>query len=95
MSLATILLAKKTTFVGTIKENKRDLPKAAKQIKDNILTVLNCLISIKNFCPYNIQNNKRIKELLFLALVINLWKSIEVIKKMLPDSAQFTTKQNL
>ena len=36
ISLATKLLAKKTTLVGTIRGNKRELPKAAKQTKDNI-----------------------------------------------------------
>lgn len=36
MSLATKLLDKKTTLVGTIRGNKRELPKAAKQTKDNM-----------------------------------------------------------
>ena len=36
-SLASKLLEKRTTLVGTIRANKRELPKLAKQKKDNLL----------------------------------------------------------
>lgn len=36
VSLAKKLLAKKTTIVGTIRGNKRELPKLAKESKDEI-----------------------------------------------------------
>nr|XP_012145741.1 PREDICTED: piggyBac transposable element-derived protein 4-like [Megachile rotundata] len=47
-SLATKLLAKKTTLVGTIRGNKRELPKVAKQTKDNMPRFFTLLYKSEN-----------------------------------------------
>ncbi|KAL2748756.1 LOW QUALITY PROTEIN: piggyBac transposable element-derived protein 4-like [Vespula maculifrons] len=57
-SLATKLLAKRITLLGTIRGNRRELPKLAKSAKDKVerfLTVLykpnNCTLTIYKFKP--------------------------------------------
>jgi hypothetical protein len=57
MSLATKLLAKKTTLVGTIRGNKRELPKAAKQTKDNMPRFSTLLYKSEN-CVLTIYKSK-------------------------------------
>ncbi|KAK2580001.1 hypothetical protein KPH14_010766 [Odynerus spinipes] len=91
MSLATKLLAKKTTLVGTIRANKRELPKPAKQSKDNMprfSTLLyrseNCVLTI-----YKSKPNKRVAVLSSRHKFVKIDKSN---RKMLPDSIQFYNK---
>ncbi|KAL6418102.1 hypothetical protein ACFW04_012338 [Cataglyphis niger] len=62
MSLATKLLAKKTTLVGTIKANKRELPKAAKQTKDDMPRFSTLLYKSENsvLTIYKSKPNKRV-----------------------------------
>lgn len=88
MSLAKKLLVKKTTLVRTIRGNKRELPKAVKQTKDNVpcfFTLLdkseNCVLTI-----YKSKPNKRVAVLSSKHKFVKIYKSN---KKMLPESIQF------
>lgn len=47
MSLTFKLLAERTTLVGTFRGNKRELPIAAKQQKDNVFHLLTLLYKSK------------------------------------------------
>ena len=62
MSLATKLLAKKTTQVGTIRVNKRELIKAAKQTKDKMPRFSTFLYKSENsvLTIYKSKPNKRV-----------------------------------
>ena len=89
MSLATKLLTK-TTLVGTIRGNKRKLPKAAKQTKNNMSRFSSVLYKSENYFLYKSKPNK--KE---AVLSSRHGKLIEVIKKCYRTIFNFITKQNL
>ncbi|KAL6421589.1 hypothetical protein ACFW04_014318 [Cataglyphis niger] len=91
MSLATKLLAKKTTLVGTIKANKRELPKAAKQTKDDMPRFSTLLYKSENsvLTIYKSKPNKRVAVLSSRHKFVKIDRSN---KKMLPDSIQFYNK---
>lgn len=91
MSLATKLLAKKTTLVGTIRGNKRELPKVAKQRKDNMSRFSTLLYKSENsvLTIYKSKPNKRVAVLSSRHKFVKIDRSN---KKMLPDSIQFYNK---
>ena len=66
VSLAKKLLAKKTTLVGTIRRNRRDIPILAKQIKDN-MPVLSTKLYQSNNCTLTIYKAKARKKVLILS----------------------------
>ncbi|XP_059563328.1 piggyBac transposable element-derived protein 4-like [Myotis daubentonii] len=88
MSLATKLLAKQTTLVGTIRGNKRELPKAAKQTKDNMPPFSTLLYKSEN-CVLTIYKSKPNKRVAVLSSKHKFVKIDKSNKKMLPESIQF------
>jgi hypothetical protein len=60
-TLASKLLAKKTTLVGTIRRNKRELPKLARQAKDNMTRFSTILYKSNDFVLsiYKAKPNKK------------------------------------
>ena len=79
MSLAMKWLAKKTKLVGTIRGHKRELPKAAKQMKDNMSHFSTFLYESEN-CVLTIYKSKLNKRVAVPG--ISLWKLIKVIKSV-------------
>lgn len=69
VSLASKLLAKKTTLVGTIHRNKRELPKLARQAKYNMTRFLKILYKSNDFILsiYKAKPNKKVLILLHRA----------------------------
>jgi hypothetical protein len=91
MSLATKLLAKKkkkTILVETIRGNKRELPKAAKQTKDN-MPRFSTLLSKSENCAFTIYKSKRNKRVVVLSFKHKFVKIDKSNKKMLPEFIQF------
>ncbi|XP_017795064.1 PREDICTED: uncharacterized protein LOC108576562 [Habropoda laboriosa] len=74
MSIATKLLPKKTAVVGTIRANRRELPKLAKQKKDN-MTRFSTKLYRSNNCTLTIYKAKPNKKVLILSSMHN---SVEV-----------------
>jgi CO dehydrogenase/acetyl-CoA synthase gamma subunit (corrinoid Fe-S protein) len=88
MSLATKLLAKKTTLVGTIRGNKREILKAAKQTKDNMPRFSTLLYKSED-CVLTIYKSKPNKRVAVLSSQHKFVKIDKSNKKMLPESIQF------
>ncbi|KAF5141027.1 piggybac transposable element-derived protein 3-like protein [Vairimorpha ceranae] len=61
-SLASRLLAKRTTLVGTIRRNKRELSNLARQVKDGMTQFLTILYKSKDFILtiYKSKPNKKV-----------------------------------
>ncbi|CAK9833051.1 PiggyBac transposable element-derived protein 4 [Anthophora retusa] len=70
VSLVTKLLAKKTTVVGTIRANRRELPKLAKQKNDNMVRFSTKLYRSNN-CTLTIYKAKPNKKVLILSSMHN------------------------
>lgn len=76
LSLATKLLAKKTTILGTLRSNRRDLPKLARQAKDDMprfSTTLYC----SDKCTLTIYKAKPHKKVLILS---SMHSTVEIEK---------------
>ncbi|XP_026471320.1 uncharacterized protein LOC113375604, partial [Ctenocephalides felis] len=82
MSLAIKLLAKKTALVGTMRANKRELPKAAKLTKDKMPRYSTMTI-------YKSKPNKKVSVQSSRHKFVKIDKSN---KKMLPDTIEFYNK---
>ena len=65
-SLASKLVGKRTTLVGTIYANKRELPKLAKQKKDDLPQFSSEIDKIDN-CTLTVYKNKPTKKVLLLS----------------------------
>ena len=92
ISLAKKLLAKRTTLVGTIRRNKRELPKPAKVMKDDMVRFSTQLYKSDN-CTLTIYKSKPNKKVLLLSSM-HKFVHIEKTGKCLPETIQFynTTK---
>uniref|UniRef100_A0A0C9QUB7 MJ0687 protein n=1 Tax=Fopius arisanus TaxID=64838 RepID=A0A0C9QUB7_9HYME len=91
IALATKLLGKKTTLVGTVRGNKRELPKAAKQSKDNMPSFSILLYRSEN-CVLTIYKSKPNKKLAVLSSKHKFIKIDRSNRKMFTDSIQFYNK---
>lgn len=87
LSLAIKLTTKRTSLVGSIRQNKRELPKLAKSKKDNMLRILTILYKIENFTLI-IYKSKPHKKVLLLS---SKHKSVKIGKdgKRLPETVEF------
>lgn len=87
LSLATKLITKRTTLVGTIRQNKRELPKPAKLKKDNMSRFSTILYKSEN-CTLTIYKSKPNKKVLLLS---SKHKSVKIEKdgKRLPETVVF------
>jgi len=65
-SLATKLLQKKTSLIGTIRQNKRELPKSAK-IQKNKMERFTTQFYVSNNCTLTIYKSKPNKKVLLLS----------------------------
>ena len=74
VSLATKLLAKRTTIVGTIRENKWELPKIAKNRKDK-MTLFSSKLFISNQISFTVYKCKPTKNVFVLS---SMHKAIEI-----------------
>ncbi|XP_035735020.1 uncharacterized protein LOC118447313 [Vespa mandarinia] len=88
MSLAIKLLTKKITLVGTIRGNKRELLKAAKQMKDNMPRFSTLLYKSEN-CVLTIYKSKPNKRVAVLSSKHKFVKIDKSNKNMLQESIQF------
>jgi hypothetical protein len=79
---------KKTTLVGTIRGNKREIPKAAKQTKDNMPRFSTLLYKSED-CVLTINKSKPNKRVAVLGSQHKFVKIDKSNKKMLPESIQF------
>ena len=86
-SLATKLLSNRTTLVGTIRANKRELPKPAKQKKDNMARFSTHLYKSNN-CTLTIYKSKPNKKFLVLSSKHKFVK-IEKTGKYIPETIAF------
>lgn len=86
-SLASKLLAKKTTLVGTIRRNKRELPKLARQAKDSMTRFSTILYKSNDFI-LSIYKAKPNKKVLILS---SMHSSIEIEKNntRIPETIRF------
>lgn len=66
LSLATKLITKRTSLVGTIRRNKRELPKLVKSKKDNMPSFSTILYKTDN-CTLTIYKTKLNKKVLLLS----------------------------
>ncbi|XP_055378966.1 piggyBac transposable element-derived protein 4-like [Condylostylus longicornis] len=89
-SLALKLLEKRTTLVGTIRGNKRELPELAKQKKDNLPRFSSQIYKTDN-CTLTIYKSKATKKVLLLSTK-HTSVSIEKSKKQLPETIAFYNK---
>lgn len=87
LSLATKLLSKRTTLVGTIRSNKRELPKTARQKKDNVPRFSSQIYKSHN-CTLTIYKSKPKKKVLLLSSKHKFVK-IEKTNKCLPESIAY------
>ena len=87
LSLATKLINKKTSLVGTIRQNKKELPKPAKSKKDNMSRFSTVLYETEN-CTLTIYKSKPNKKVLVLS---SKHKSVKIEKdgKRLPKTVTF------
>jgi hypothetical protein len=90
MSLAKKLLAKRTILVGTIRGNRRELPKTAKLKKDN-MTRFSTLVYKAEDCVLTIYKGKPSKKVLALS---SKHKSVKIANndKRIPESISFYNK---
>lgn len=83
-SLVSKLLAKKTTFVGTIRRNKKELPKLAKQTKDKMARYSTVLYKSKDsiLSIYKAKPNKKV------LILSSMHSSVEIEKNhtRIPDT---------
>ncbi|XP_025160794.1 piggyBac transposable element-derived protein 4-like [Harpegnathos saltator] len=87
ISLAKKLLAKKTTLVGTIRANRKELPKIAKAKKDKITQFSTKLYRSEN-CTLTIYKSKPNKKVLLLSTKHkNI--TIEKNKKLVPETVTY------
>lgn len=86
-SLASKLLEKNTTLVGTIRSNKKELPKSAKQKVDN-LPKFSSLFYKSNICTLTVYKAKKNKKVLLLSSKHTSQK-IEQTRKKLPETISF------
>ncbi|KAK2574897.1 hypothetical protein KPH14_012617, partial [Odynerus spinipes] len=87
ISLATKLLAKRTTLVGTIRSNKRELPKIAKKKKGNMKRFSTKVLKLDN-CTLTIYESKPKKKVLLLSSKHRSVK-IEKTDKSLPETVSY------
>ena len=80
--MAKNLLAKRTTIVGTIHGNKRELLKFVKNLKDNMTRFLTKLYK-SNHIPFTIYKNKSNKKVFLLAVYNSI--QIEKSDKRIPE----------
>ena len=87
VSLAKKLLARKTTIVGTIRGNKRELPKLAKEKKDKMVRFSSKFYK-SNYITLTVYKSKPKKKVLVLSSKHN---SIEIEKssKRIPETIRF------
>lgn len=86
-SLATKLLSKRTTLVGTIRANKRELPKPAKEKKDKMARFSTQLYKSNN-CTLTIYKSKPNKKVLLLSSK-HKYVKIEETGKFIPETIAF------
>lgn len=87
ISLAKKLLAKKTTLVGTIRANRKELPKIAKAKKDKMTQFSTKLYRSEN-CTLTIYKSKPNKKVLLLSTKhTNI--TIEKNKKLVPETVTY------
>lgn len=89
-SLAIQLLAKRTTLVGTIRSNKRELPLIAKQKKDDMARFSSKIFTSDN-CTLTIYKSKPNKKVLLLSSK-HKFVSIENNDKRLPETVSYYNK---
>lgn len=89
-SLASKLLEKRTTLVGTIRADKRELPKLAKQKKDNLPRFSSEIYKTDN-CTLTVYKSKPTKKVLLLSTKHNS-VNIEKDNKKLPETIIFYNK---
>ena len=87
VSLVSKLLHKRTTLVGTIRANKKELPQLAKIKKDN-MTCLSTKLYKSSNCTLTIYKSRRNKK---VSVISSMHKSIniETDGKQLPETIQF------
>jgi len=88
--LAQKLLARKTTLVGTIRSNKRELPKPVKEKKDKITLFSSDLYKSENFILTVYKSKPNIKVLLLSTRHTGV--QIEDNHKRLPKSISYYNK---
>ena len=76
LPLATKLITKRTSLVGTIRQNKRELPKLAKSKKDNMYRFSTVLYKTEK-CTLTIYKSKPNKKVLVLS---SKHKSVKIEK---------------
>lgn len=89
-SLATQLLAKNTTLVGTIRSNNRELPLIAKQKKDDMERFSSKLFTTGN-CTLTIYKSKPNKKVLLLSSK-HKFVTVENNDKRLPETVSYYNK---
>jgi hypothetical protein len=89
-SLAAKLIEKKTTLVGTIRSNKRELPTPVKQKKDNMERFSSKIFKSDN-CTLTIYKSKAKKKVLLLSSKHKAVK-VEKVGKCLPETVLFYNK---
>jgi len=87
LSLASKLFAKKTTLVGTIRNNRRELPKIAREKKDKMQRFSTLLYRTQN-CLLTIYKSKPNKKVILLSSMHNSAK-IDKNAKCLPETVQY------
>lgn len=92
LSLASKLLEKRTTLVGTVRANKKKLPKLAKQKKDKLPRFSSVSYGTNN-ATLTIYKSKPTKKVLLLSTKHNSVK-IENNKKQTPETIKFYNKLN-
>lgn len=85
--LALKLLSKKSSLVGTIRANKRELPKNCKQKKDDMAR-FSTLLYESNGCTLTVYKSKPNKKVLVLSTKHKHVK-IDKTKKRLPETVSF------
>ena len=87
LSLARKLITKRTSLVGTIRQNKRELPKLAKSKKNNMPRFSTIVYKTEN-CTLTIYKSKPNKKVLLLS---SKHKSVKIEKdsKRLPETVVF------
>jgi len=88
--LASKLLAKKTTLVGTIRGNKRELPNICKTKKDTMVTFSSKLYKSSGYV-LTIYKNKP-KKRVFVLSSKHKSLNIQKTKKLLPETVEFYNK---